>query len=717
MKINTREIKSFFYSQYFSDGLRMTTGILLPSLVLSYYNHFDLGLTLSLGALCICVIDNPGPIIHKRNAMAIGNLCLFVVAVITGFARLNVFTLGFEIVVLFFAFSMLTVYGNRATLVGTSSLLVIIFMMDKAVAPAEVVSFSAIILGGGVWYMLFSLLFFQVRPYRAAQQILGENITDIAKFLRIKADFYLADKDIDENYRKLVSQQIKVSQHQDAVREILFKSRVIVKESTAASRILVLTFVDLVDMYEQIMATYYDYRDIRERFGETGVLNEIAQFLQGMADEVDNMAYMVLSNTRMRHNPGFDTALEQLKLHIDAIRKNDEAVSNMALKKILINLRDLNERVKSIYKYYNSGASAQASISDPASDEYGKFVTHQDYSPHVFFDNLSFDSAAFKHALRVSLVSLVGFILGKTIAVGHHSYWILLTIIVILKPGFSLSKQRNYQRLVGTITGGVIGILILKFIPGKDAQFVLLIVLMMGTYSFTRLNYVVSVIFMTPYVLILFKFLGVGVLVEERIVDTIIGSTIAFIASYTLFPRWEFEQIQESLRDVIHANTNYLVKIAESISEREVGTIEYKLARKDVFVKSANLSAAFERMTSEPKSKQRKIKEVHKFVVLNHILSSYIATIASGITAKGIHKSAAENLKMIKRSIAVLNDAGKKLDGNVIEFTSSKSLPETAKEPAALSSDDLLLREQLGFINKISNDIARVTENILAIPL
>ncbi|MDP9047751.1 MAG: FUSC family protein, partial [Bacteroidota bacterium] len=533
MKTSSREIKSFFYSQYFSDGLRMTLGILLPSLILSQFNHFDLGLTLSLGALCICVIDNPGPVAHKRNAMAMGNVCLFAVAVITGFVRLNVFILGLEITLLSFLFSMFIVYGNRASLVGTSALLVMIFMMDKAVKPSEVVGFSAIILAGGVWYMLFSLLFIQVRPYRAAQQTLGENITDIAKFLRIKADFYLPETDIDDNYRKLVSQQIKVSQHQDAVREILFKSRVIVNESTATSRILVLTFIDLVDMYEQIMATHYDYRYIREKFGATGVLNEIAIFLQGMADEVDNMAYMVLSNTRMQHDQGFDTALGQLKLRIDAIRKNDETVSNLALKKILINLRDLNDRSKSIYKYYNSRPSAESSMSDPGSDQYAKFVSHQDYSPHVFFDNLTFGSATFKHALRVSLVCLVGFILGKTVALGHHSYWILLTIIVILKPGFSLSKQRNYQRLIGTIAGGVIGIVILKFIPDKTAQFVLLIILMMGTYSFTRLNYVVSVIFMTPYVLILFKFLGVGVLVEERIVDTIIGSTIAFIASYT----------------------------------------------------------------------------------------------------------------------------------------------------------------------------------------
>src|ERR1700744_3492540 len=130
MKINSREIKSFFYSQYFSDGLRMTFGILFPSLLLMQLGHFDTGITLSLGALCICTIDSPGPLYHKRNAMAIGNACMFFVAVVTGFARLNVVTLGIEITLFSFLFSMLTVYGSRAASVGTCALLIMIFMMD-----------------------------------------------------------------------------------------------------------------------------------------------------------------------------------------------------------------------------------------------------------------------------------------------------------------------------------------------------------------------------------------------------------------------------------------------------------------------------------------------------------------------------------------------------------------------------------------------------------
>jgi uncharacterized membrane protein (TIGR01666 family) len=709
-----KDVRSFFYSQYFSDGIRITLGIMLPSLILAELGKFGMGISVSLGALCVSVVDSPGPLAQKRNAMAICNLCVFITAVITGFARLNVYAIGAEVVVFSFLFSMFTIYGNRAASVGTGALLVMILMMDEAVPPPEVVTQSAIILAGGIWYMLFSLVFFGIRPYRAAQQALGESIGEVAKFLRIKADVYKPGTNIDENYRKLVLQQVRVSQSQDLVREMLFKSRLLVRESTSASRILVLTFVDLVDMYENIMATHYDYNYIHEKFKYTGILDDISRIIEHMADEVDNVAFIVLSNTKYQAPVNFQPELEELKAKIDKIAVDDKETSNMILKKILVNLRDMNQKIISIYKYYHSD-SARMLFENRRKVEYSKFVTHQDYAPHIFIDNLTFSSAAFKHALRVSLVCLVGFIFSKTISHGHHSYWILLTIIVILKPGFSLSKQRNYQRLIGTVCGGMIGISFLLFVHNKTVEFTFLVLFMLGSYSFLRLNYVISVLFTTPYVLLLFSFLGVNNIVEERISDTIIGSVIAFIASYLIFPSWEFEAIRENMKEVVNANMNYLLKIADSIAGRNVDTIEYKLARKDVFVKSGNLSAAFERMTSEPKSKQKNIKEIHKFVVLNHILSSYIATIAAELMGKTIQNCKPDVTKSIKKSLAVLNDINNKLGSAKIDLNPDKAnRVEVTNILPDLVPDNNLLSDQLGFINKITADIARVTENVLA---
>lgn len=713
MSIDNREIKSFFFSQYFSDGLRIASGILLPALICLYFNAFATGITMSLGALCISVVDNPGPVVYKRNAMGITTVLVFLVTLVTGFARLNIFTLGFEITVFAFLFSMATVYGNRAASVGTAVLLVMVLSIDKEMSLPQILPYSLTILAGSIWYTAFSLVFFGIRPYRAAQQALGENIADIVKFLRIKADFYLPDTDIDANYQKLVSQQIQVSQHQDGVRELLFKSRQVVRESTNASRILVLTFIDLVDMFESIMATHYDYQAIRERFKGTGILKDIAKLINSMANELENIGFAVLSNTRYRNLHDFLPELEELRIKIDTISSNTEETSKLVLKKILINLRDLNNEIENIFNYYNS-KSSKTLITTEHNIDHSRFITHQDFAPNIFFDNLSWKSSAFRHALRVSLVCLIGFIAAKTLSLGHHSYWILLTIIVILKPGFSLSKQRNYQRLFGTITGGVAGLLILSYVKNPDAQFACMVVFMIATYSFVRINYSISVLFMTPYVLILFKFLGVGgrALVEERVVDTIIGSSIAFVASYWLFPTWESDQMKNTLADMLNANVNYLIKIAESITGKKISTTDYKVARKDVFVKSANLSAMFERMTSEPKSKQHKIKDVHKFVVLNHILSSYTATVAGEVAVKGLHNPTEDILRSVKKSIATLNESSKKLGGKKMEFTGDKIASVAPVDSSAVSYT--LLKEQLGFINKISTDVARITDSIVS---
>lgn len=711
MKNVSREVRSFFYSQYFSDGLRMTFGILAPSLALTWFHHFSQGLMMSLGALCIGTIDTPGPIAHKRNGMAIGNVCLFITAAVTGFARLNAYTLGIEVTAFAFFFSMFTVYGNRASSIGTSALLVMILMIDMDAKPPEVIGLSLTVLAGGLWYFMFSMIFFGIRPYRQAQQALAENISDIAEFIRIKADFYLPGTDIDKNYQKLILQQVLVSQHQDVVRELLFKSRLLVRESTPTSRALLLTFVDLVDMYEQIMATHYDYEEIRHKFSDTGVLPDIARLLRAMAAATDNLAYIVLTNTQTIKKIDFLPDLEVIKARIDEI-DGGENISVLALKKILINLRDLNDRIKSIYFYRHKSETGRTDeVTNP---EYVRFAPQQDYSLRIFSDNLSVKSGAFKHALRVSLVCLIGYILGRTVAAGHHSYWILLTIVVIMKPGFSLSKQRNLQRLTGTICGGFAGIAILLFIPDKTVQFALLVFLMLGTYSFLRLNYVTSVIFMTPYILILFNFLGVGLVVKERILDTVIGSVLSFIASYVIFPSWEFEKIQQSMADVVYANARYLATIAESAFAHTADLITYKLARKEVYVKSANLSAAFERMTSEPKSKQKNIREVHKFVVLNHILSSYIATVASASLLKGPENTGGENLKQIKKSIAILNECDKKLGGKEIGMPHLRS-PVAGKQPkdTTVSPDSELLNRQLGLITKIAADISRTAANFL----
>ena len=703
-----KEVRYFFYSQAFADGFRATFAILLPSLVGMYLGRFDIGLTISLGAMAVSLTDAPGPMIHKLNGMLIASVLGFLVAFITALARLHTYTMGLEIVIVTFFFSMFSVYGNRATSVGNVAVMIMILTMDKATPRGEEWWQAALIFLGGMFYLSISLMLLTLRPYRNAQRALGDNIREIANYLSIRGDFYLVDTDLQNDYRRMVAQQVIVNEKQDHVRELLFKTRQIVNESTATGRKLLFTFVETVDLFENITASYYDYELLRKQYGHTGILDRIGLTLKKMAAELDAIGIAIQTNTASPPHFDYDQELRELKSEID-LRTTEAGLNPVVLKRILVNLRKVLSGFRDLRRYFDADIERLKTSLD-----HSHFVSHQSLDAKIFRDNLSLRSTVFKHAVRVSLACISGYLISRAIGYGQHSYWILLTIAFILKPAFSLTKQRNIERLIGTVAGGAIGVLILLFIPNKTAQFVFMVVFMLGSYSFMRINYLYMVVCITPYVLILFSLLGYGFrdVAMERILDTAIGCVIALLLSYFLFPNWESEGIKDYMRDMLKANAAYLQKIIDALSGQKVEMLEYKLARKDVYVHSANLSAAFQRMISEPKSKQRSEKQAHQFVVLNHILFSNIASVTTMLLTKEQKIYPKELILLAKRAHTRLVEGCRKLGDEKPEKVVATEKMPVAEEPE-YDRDELLLREQVQFINKLSIDIDKTTGAML----
>ena len=287
----------------------------------------------------------------------------------------------------------------------------------------------------------------------------------------------------------------------------------------------------------------------------------------------------------------------------------------------------------------------------------------------------------------------------------------LLTIAFIIKPAFSLTKQRNIERIIGTVIGGLVGVAILLFVDHTTVLFIIMVLLMIGTYSFMRINYLAMVLCVTPYVLILFSFLGTEfrIVASERIIDTLIGCAIAFSASYFLFPNWESEQLKTHMQGIIKANALYLQKIIQALSGEKIGVLEYKLARKEVYLNSANLSALFQRMVSEPKSKQSSRSQVQQFVVLNHILFSNIATIARTLPAKETEIFPSELIHLAKKAYHKLEESNKKLGAD----EELPKLPDANNDMPVSTSDEKLLVEQLQFIYSVSKDIDKISNQLI----
>ena len=706
MSDKKQRIQFFLFSQYLADGARATLEIILPAIIFTQFGRLDLGLMMSTGALCVSLTDGPGPVEHKRNAMLFCMFFTFLMTLITGLINNNIYLLGILIVLSAFFFTMFSVFGNRAAALGTAVLLVMVLRMDKIAPTATVFLDSFLVLAGGLWYILFALVYYKIYPYRPAQRLLGNTLHETAKFLRIKSALYDVNSNITDEYRRLVTQQIVVNEKQDELRELLYKNRELIKDQTDTGKLLIITFADVLDLYENIMATWYDYNLLRQRFGSTNILSDLSIVIQNLADEIDRIALAIQANNSYKKQYQLLPALDEIKIRIDALE--DPANSNLILKKILVNLRNLGERTDELMNYFKAGAAAHLNMREDT--YYSKFVSHQIISGQLFLNNLVLDSGVFRHALRMSITCLAGFAIAKLLPYTHYGYWILLTIIVILKPGFSLTRQRNFERLFGTIAGGIIGLLIIYFIHDRTVLFALIIFFMIGTYTFIRINYIVMVIFTTPYVLILFSLLGMGFIniAEERLLDTGIASALAFIGSYLLFPQWESVQLESYMIKVLQANTNYLQQFASFFNGNNHSQLEYKLVRKELYVSTANLSAAFQRMLSEPKSKQLNSEEIYEFVVLNQVLSSNIASLTSSFENKEADKFSKETLLEIKKSLLLLQESLVQLDKN----TEAAPLINCVLNSDTGSNIDRQLTEQLNFINKISGDIRKLTQKI-----
>lgn len=711
MNQHSRQLRYFFSGQNFTDGVRVTLSILLPAVLLGQWGYFAEGLTISTGALCVSVTDTPGPVAHRRNGLLAALVVVAATGLLTSVAALNIWALALEVGVLSFVLTMLLVWGARAGALGTAGLLNVVLLLAHPPALAAAPLHAALLLLGGLWYAGLALLAYQVRPYRPAQQALGECVHALARFLELKARFYEPRTDLEDDYRQLVAQQVVVNEKQEAVRDLVFRTRQIVNETTSTGRRLVLTFVETVDLYERITMGYYDYSAVREEFARTGVLADVARLIRHVATELDHLGVAIQANHAYQGTgPRLTAEWELLQARISTLEAEAGLGSHaLVLKKILVNLRDIIRRVGNIRRYFDEVLTAAAPAASRAAEN-GRFVAHQEIELRTFVQNLTLRSAVFRHAVRMTVACLVAFVVAETLWHGQHNYWILMTVTIMLKPGFSLTRQRNTERIIGTLAGGALGGVVLWAVPWMEVRFAILVVFMVVAYSFQRTKYVVTVIFLTAYLLILFRFLGLGFLgvAQERIVDTLVGCAIAFGAGYFLFPSWESEKLSDYMAAALRANLAYLRQLADRLAGRPLPPHEYRLLRKNVYVSGANLAAAFQRMLTEPRSKQHQPEKTHEFVVLNHILSSNIAALTGTLreAAPAVPPFPPESRRALTSAVAALN----KSLGRIAP--APEPLPELGPaEPSVdVLTDDKSLFEQLTFLQKVSTDIGKVTE-------
>jgi uncharacterized membrane protein YccC len=558
------EIKKFLYSQYFYGGLRIAFGISFPVvLALLVFHDADLGFTISAGALAACVVDMPGPLKYKHNEMLTCTVLGFLSALVTGISTAWPAALFVTVVVLSFAMSLIVLYGFRWPQISFATLFMMILTMDSQFTLVGALVNASWILLGGLWYTYWSTAVSRLQRDRIEQQAIAENLFAMAEYVRARAAFYDLHADLDECYRTLVQRQIATVDKQDAARDIALRNLPRLRHGKLDAHRMVLfnLFINSVDLHDGILAAHTDYPMLRSAFGDADLMMFFRDLLEKLAGDLEYVGLAVLRDTPAEERVHTKAEFRAIEYEIDQLRKKNFPNEHPeAYSAIVASYRRVwgAARVLDKMRANTHRDLALEKPEMPIDKALERFLQKRRVHWGLVFSNLTMASPSFRHALRVAIGVALGFWLGRILPL-THSYWICMTTIIILKPGFSMTRQRNAQRIIGTAIGCAASVALVLTVHNHNIELLIMVICMVMAYSLTIFNYTASVAFTSAFVLILYHLLApVSMrLIGERAIDTAVGCALAIGSSY-LFPYWEYRLMGPLVKEVVSSMRRYL---------------------------------------------------------------------------------------------------------------------------------------------------------------
>jgi hypothetical protein len=118
-----------------------------------------------------------------------------------------------------------------------------------------------------------------------------------------------------------------------------------------------------------------------------------------------------------------------------------------------------------------------------------------------------------------------------------RDYWIMLTVVVVLRASLRQTLEIGVERMVGTVLGAVLAVGVTLGITASPIQGVLLVVFTFATFALLFANYTLFAVFLTAFVVVLLNLVysGGGLLAETRVLDTVVGGSLALAAAAVLW--------------------------------------------------------------------------------------------------------------------------------------------------------------------------------------
>src|ERR1700722_18165917 len=593
--------------QHIINGASVGLGVIAVALVASAIFGFAAGQPATLGAISASISDLPAPWREKARTLGFGFALALLSTVAIQFALPWPVAALIMIGVISFIGGLVTGLGRWAVAVGMQAVIPMVFILGfpRETFPAAV-RIEMLFAGGGITYIAIALLATFFTDPSGRRMVASETIREFSIYMRAVAGVFDPERDLAAAYGATIRQQSALSDQLQSARTLLLE-----RPGTAGERFRLAASIGiLLDALDALVAAQCDVDLIRKTPAAATVRARIGDVLRVGSLDLEHLSLELLTTGHPILPPDHHLAIDALTREAARVEA-DEAMDpkvRAALDAATWRLVHSLSHVRRLEQSLSNDATARAAIGDV---KLAAFIPKRSYAPSTLIPQLSPESPVLRFAARLSLAMMAGALVAQSLGDDRHGNWVLLTIAVVMRAGYGLTRQRRDDRVIGTLIGCVLAAGSVAYFPVGALVGVQGLAVAV-THSFARLNYRISSTGASVMALVTLHLVQpwVSAPILVRLADTLVGAAIAHLFNY-FWPRWEFFEAPQ-LASRLQAQ---LAAFADAALRSDVSEHDYRLARKNVIEAMAALSDSAGRMAIEPTTARKGLDEMAELLI------------------------------------------------------------------------------------------------------
>ncbi|PTV47766.1 TIGR01666 family membrane protein [Acinetobacter oleivorans] len=630
MNYLTQILNSFKTNSILIYCLQILIVLTGTTLGLLWLGHNELIVPVTLGAIAAALTDFDDRLSIRLRNLVYVCLLFFTVSSILGFlAPYKIFFILYLSLSSAF-FILLGALGQRYATISFGTILLSIYSMFGLGEYAHWYQQPTYFVYGALWYGFTSILFFIIKPTLPLQDKLSQIFKEISVLLQAKARLF--DPDNKENVEQLLYelslQNTQVAQSLNQIRSSLLTRLKASRVSNKSIYWLNLYFFAR-DIHEQATSNYLHYEHIQQNFSRSDLIFRFQKNLRLQAQACQDLAQCILHNRPSQPSQESRTVLNHLESSLkDWIQQHPQNFEVKNLRLIFDNLKGMHEQFEQLQyaqPFPENNTQTRQEHLNLLDDDIQGFSDlilklRQQFTPQ---------SALFRHAVRIAVVFAAGYAISL-LPFAQHGYWILLTSLFVCQITYFATKSRLKLRTIGTLLGVLLGIPILYFVPSIEGQLIITIICGVCFFYLRQKKYALATLMATLMVLLIFNLKGAGYsIILPRLIDTLLGCFIAWLAVNFIWPDWNFRNIPNNIKKSSKATLDYFNVIVEQYQYGKNQDIEYRRIRRAAHNAQIELSNMISSLSAEPNPNPQLIHYAFRYLVYSHSQLSYVAALGS----------------------------------------------------------------------------------------